>query len=275
MDLAPPLEPLDMWTMTAGATYPSHRHQGMELVYHRNGSGYTVLDDGTRLRFGPGSVTHLPAGIAHAQNDQAGSTVVCLLARWRVRVPATMRQPWASAPGSDVWLDREFTWLGSAAWKRNPACRIEAGFRLAAVLAHLAAEVLSGPEPLLRAPGARVLDAQRWIRAHLRQATVSGTANAVGVSSDHLTRLFSAACNYGPRHAIAQARVDRAKELLSVTNHSLQDIATNVGFGSARHFCHAFRRVTGVTPGRFRELDSGHMESRCKPARRGGCKPTG
>lgn len=257
MELDPPLEPVDMWTMTSGATYPSHRHAETELVYHRNGSGYEILGDGTRLRFGPGSVTHLPAGTRHAQNDQPGSIVVCVLARWRVRVPAAMRRPWASVALSDPWLDREFSWLGSSAWKRSPESRREAGFRLVAVLAHLAAGGKTEPEPLLRVPGSRVAEAQRWIRAHLRQATVAGAAESAGVSTDHLNRLFRTACNYGPRHAIAQARVDRAKEMLASSDQTMQEVAVVVGFGSARHFCQAFRRVAGTTPGRFRDLAAG------------------
>lgn len=257
MELAPPLEPVDMWTMTAGTTYPRHRHEDMELVYHRSGGGYEVLGDGTRLRFGPGSVTHLPAGTPHGQHHQAGSIVVCVLARWRGRPPAEFRRPWASPPAADPWLDREFAWLGSTAWRRSAATRREAGFRLAAVLAHLAAGSSVEPEPLLRAPGARVQEAQRWIRTHLRDASVDAAARAAGVGADHLNRLFRANCGYGPRHAIAQARVDRAKELLSAGGLPLADIAAAVGFGSARHFCQAFRRVAGTTPGRFRDLAAG------------------
>ena len=256
MELEPPLELVNAWAMAVGATYPRHRHDEMELVYHRNGAGFEVLAAGVRLRFGPGSVTHLPAGTLHGEHDQAGSIVVCVLARWRVRPPPTLRRPWASPPGADPWLDREFTWLGSAAWRRSEATRREAGFRLIAILAHLAAGRVVEPVSLLRAPGARVAEAQRWIRTHLRAATVAGAARIVGVSADHLNRLFRADCNYGPRHAIAQARIDRAKEMLTTTSLPLQAIAGTVGFASARHFCQAFRRVAGTTPGRFRDLGS-------------------
>ena len=254
MELDPPLEPVDMWTMAVGATYPRHRHDEMELIYHRDGTGFEVLANGTRLRFGPGSVTHLPAGTLHGQNDQAGSIVVVVLASWRTPPPPGLRRPWASPPGHDPWIAREFAWLGSSAWRRSAATRREAGFRLLAVLAHLAAGSSVEPEPLLRVPGARVVEAQRWIRAHLRQATVSAVAQAAGVGADHLNRLFRAACNYGPRHAIAQARVDRAKEMLTATALPLQAIAETVGFGSARHFAEAFRRVAGTSPGRYRQI---------------------
>lgn len=254
MELTPPLMPIDMWMMRSGATYPQHRHDAMELVYHRDGSGYEMLGDGTRLSFGPGTVTHLPAGTLHGQNDQAGSTIVCVLARWRRQPPPELRRPWASPPGPDPWLDREFAWFGSLAWKRSEATRREAGFRLAAVLAHLASGRTEEPEPLLRAPGARVFEAQRWIRAHLRDASVAGAARATGISPDHLRRLFQESLSYGPLHAIVQARIDRAKELLSGTDLPMQAIAEQVGFGSARHFCQAFRRVASTTPGRFRSL---------------------
>lgn len=257
MALAPPLDVIDAFTATTQPTYPSHRHAEAELVYHRTGSGFAVLPDGARLAYGPGSVTYMPAGTPHSSNDQVGCTIVCVWIRWRVRPPPELRRTWASPPGPDPWLDREFAWLSSSAWKRRDAGRREAGFRLAAVLAHLANGDAVEPQPLLRAPGALVAEAQRWISAHLRTASVVGAARAVGIGADHLNRLYHADFTYGPRHAIAQARIDRAKEMLTGTGLPLQAIAEAVGFGSARNFCQAFRRITGTTPGRFRDLASG------------------
>ena len=50
----------------------------------------------------------------------------------------------------------------------------------------------------------------------------------------------------------SQRRVERAKELLRHGDDTLAAIAAAVGFADQSHFTAAFRRETGLTPGRFR-----------------------
>jgi AraC-like DNA-binding protein len=47
-------------------------------------------------------------------------------------------------------------------------------------------------------------------------------------------------------------RVTMARELIS-KGQALAEIAVEVGFANQSHFCGVFRKITGMSPGRFRQ----------------------
>ena len=53
-----------------------------------------------------------------------------------------------------------------------------------------------------------------------------------------------------------ELRVDRAKTLLRESRLGLVDIAIELGFCSQSHFTQVFRCLVGMTPSRFREVQS-------------------
>jgi len=53
--------------------------------------------------------------------------------------------------------------------------------------------------------------------------------------------------------------VERAQELLREGRTALADIATRVGFETQSHFTSVFRRVVGLTPKRYREMQTLHQ----------------
>jgi AraC family transcriptional regulator len=84
--------------------------------------------------------------------------------------------------------------------------------------------------------------------------TLAGVAEAVGVHPSHLARSFR--CAYGKTVGeYARAlRLDWATAQLALEDATLAEIAVRAGFADQSHFTRAFRRQTGVTPGRYREL---------------------
>ncbi|WP_222597227.1 helix-turn-helix domain-containing protein [Chitinophaga pinensis] len=48
-------------------------------------------------------------------------------------------------------------------------------------------------------------------------------------------------------------RIERAQFLMVTTSHSLSSIAEGVGFDTLPHFIKIFKKVTSVTPGKYRE----------------------
>jgi len=56
-----------------------------------------------------------------------------------------------------------------------------------------------------------------------------------------------------PGELIKQARLNWAKSLLEKEEGSISDIAFTVGFASLAHFSHAFKKVFGQTPSKYRE----------------------
>jgi AraC family transcriptional activator of pyochelin receptor len=55
-----------------------------------------------------------------------------------------------------------------------------------------------------------------------------------------------------------QQRIDKAKELLSTTNYTLQTIADMTGYTEGNNFQIAFKTVVGCTPGQFRKKANNH-----------------
>lgn len=79
--------------------------------------------------------------------------------------------------------------------------------------------------------------------------TPDRVAEAIHVSRSVLYRLFSA--SGGVRRYILQARLERAWSLLAdrAPAQRVSEVAYASGFQSEAHFCRAFRRAFGVTPG--------------------------
>jgi transcriptional regulator GlxA family with amidase domain len=48
-------------------------------------------------------------------------------------------------------------------------------------------------------------------------------------------------------------RIERAQYLMVTTDMSLSQIAEATGFGHVPHFCRIFKKITSLTPGRYRD----------------------
>lgn len=83
--------------------------------------------------------------------------------------------------------------------------------------------------------------------------TLEELCEVVGVSKQHLCRLFQSALNTRPMEYIAKRRIQAAKELLSETDRSVEEISEEIGFCTSSYFCKLFRRYEGMTPSQFRK----------------------
>ncbi|MFE7380090.1 AraC family transcriptional regulator [Streptomyces zhihengii] len=99
--------------------------------------------------------------------------------------------------------------------------------------------------PLLRP----VVDAVRRTPAH--QGTLASWAAELGCSARTLTRAFRAETGTGFARWVAAVRAQHAVQLLA-RGADAEEVAEEVGYSSASAFGAAFRRTTGITPGRFR-----------------------
>ncbi|MEE1942051.1 AraC family transcriptional regulator [Streptomyces sp. TRM 70361] len=83
------------------------------------------------------------------------------------------------------------------------------------------------------------------------QRTLAGWASALGCSARTLTRAFRAETGTSFVRWVATVRAQHAVRLLS-RGFEVDVVADAVGYRSASAFGAAFRRTTGMTPGRFR-----------------------
>jgi transcriptional regulator GlxA family with amidase domain len=78
--------------------------------------------------------------------------------------------------------------------------------------------------------------------------TVADLARRVGVSTNHLIRLFRQQFGVPVAAYVRQQRVAQAKHLLKHTNLPVKHIAANVGIPNLQLFNKTLRRVAGVAP---------------------------
>ena len=81
--------------------------------------------------------------------------------------------------------------------------------------------------------------------------TVSGIAQAVGLSPDHFTRLFKESTGRSPHRYVVEARVRKAKELLTTGKFTISEVAYDVGFVDQSHLTRHFKRIFGLPPKRL------------------------
>jgi AraC family transcriptional regulator len=151
------------------------------------------------------------------------------------------------------------------------AMALQAGVQSGAALDRMYGEALSTALAvhLLREYGAAVLGPKRpyggltreklvraveYIQDQLdTDLTVSGIAQAVGMSPYYFTRLFKESTGQSPHRYVVEARVRKAKELLTTGKFTISEAAYQVGFVDQSHLTRHFKRVFGLPPKRLLE----------------------
>jgi AraC family transcriptional regulator len=110
---------------------------------------------------------------------------------------------------------------------------------------------------LLREYGAAVLGPKRPYGGLPREKLVRAVEyiqdQAVGLSPDHFTRLFKESTGQSPHRYVVEARVRKAKELLTTGKFTISEAAFHVGFADQSHLTRQFKRVFGLPPKRLLE----------------------
>lgn len=86
-----------------------------------------------------------------------------------------------------------------------------------------------------------------------KQADLSCSSKQLGISKNHLIRLFKQYNGITPTQYIVKIRVDKAEELLNQKDISILEIAYAVGFKSLSNFYKCFKEQTGHTPNEHRK----------------------
>jgi AraC family transcriptional regulator len=103
-------------------------------------------------------------------------------------------------------------------------------------------------------PNWRLQRVDSFVKSHLSETvTLSDMASAAGLSPMHFAAQFWAATGYRPHQYLLLCRMERAKELMCDSSRSMLDIALDVGFQTQAHFSTVFKRMTGKTPGTYRD----------------------
>lgn len=86
-----------------------------------------------------------------------------------------------------------------------------------------------------------------------RRITVDQLAQHTGLSPSYLSRLFKKELDVSVSEYICEMKIEKAQHLLRYSDYSLVEIANYLAFSSQSHFIQTFKKLTGVTPKKYRD----------------------
>jgi ABC-type Fe3+-hydroxamate transport system substrate-binding protein/AraC-like DNA-binding protein len=104
------------------------------------------------------------------------------------------------------------------------------------------------------------LDARQAVQRTMEHArsnyheplTVEELAGRAGLGRWQYSKLFKQAAGELPLEYVNRIRIERAKQLLVMTDDRLLDIASHIGFNNEYYFSRRFKQTVGVSPGQYR-----------------------
>jgi AraC-like DNA-binding protein len=253
---------------TGGAR--GHRHDSLEISVFEHGS-VTMLFGGKTMTVAPNQLVIfwgiLPHTVLHYNSDAIVVGLHLPLA-WFLKwdLPGDLRrrvlnldvlvdQP-RQAPCSD--LDLMHNWVQFLRVRDREKQNI-ALLELHARLSRLSLTLATNHNPTAATkhpPAASTGAFERaihYISEHFTSPIrLADIADAAGVSSGHLARLFRRTTGSTVNEYITHLRVSLAQRLLVTTDRKVIDIMYDAGFSCSTHFYKVFKQHTDLTPGRYR-----------------------
>jgi AraC family transcriptional regulator of arabinose operon len=94
-----------------------------------------------------------------------------------------------------------------------------------------------------------------YLEAHYEERiTLEGLAKQFYINKFYLTKLFKQTYGVTVNSYLMQIRITRAKQLLRFTDLSIELIGEKCGISDPNYFSRAFKKMEGLTPGRYRRM---------------------
>ncbi len=142
--------------------------------------------------------------------------------------------------------------------KKNPVLRTATSLLVALIDEFFLSLTSPTVSPRARGTDRRHRDTMMQIAARLRRSpeflwSVSALSREAGYSPDHFGRVFHKVLGCAPKIYLMNARIERARHMLSETGHTVKEIAHELGYNSPYFFSRQFKQVTGVSPVEYRK----------------------
>lgn len=108
----------------------------------------------------------------------------------------------------------------------------------------------------------RILEITKYIEKHYSEnLSVNMLAEKFNFSYGHFARLFKKNLNMTVKEYITNIRINKCKEELLNTDHTIIDIALENGFPNIQSFYKEFKDIYDMTPARFRKISQNNIKN--------------
>ena len=207
-----------------------------------------------QTQFRPFTIMFRPAGIPH--QDEIGPNGVKFFEiemrpSWGKRLEecsGALDRPHEDCAGGEV------LWLGMKVYRE-----LHAGATDDLAIESLLGELLGS---VARMPRERVQERPAWLdrivdkitAEYAERLTLDELSGEAGVHPVHLSRVFRRWMGQGIGEYVHRLRIRAACEQMLRPETPIADIGLSTGFADQSHFTRSFRRLTGMSPARFRGM---------------------
>jgi AraC-like DNA-binding protein len=252
---------------TPQAPFPLHEHDFHELVIVASGNGWHVLNDEPHL-LSCGEVLYLEPHDRHAfdqVHDLYLTNVIyrpngALLHPDRVRPylqpsgePSGERRYWQISDDVRDRLKPLLVTLARESRNSDAASELMAQALFVQLLVTLWRDRFAADGDALSS-SARLAHALRYLRHNCTQPIdLDELAHRFGYSPRNFRRVFREATASTPQGYLVKLRLGRAMRALRSSDVNVTDVALTSGFNDSNYFAYSFRKLTGMSPSRYRQ----------------------
>ena len=227
-----------------------------QVLYCTKGSG-TLSCGGKKQLISPYSAMFLPANVPHEYFPNEPVWAVHWVVFGGISVPALLEHLNLSEP--KVYRLQGIQRLDSIFFFMHDALHSDplfGNYRAAGLLYDFLMEFyrLTSGKGIPAPSSAVIRKAVEYVDNHYQtKITLEDLCIHCGVSKQHLCLLFRNSLRSRPMEYIAKRKLQSAKELLTGTSMTVEEIAEETGFCTASYFCKTFKRYEGMTPNQFKQ----------------------
>lgn len=232
------------------------------FFYITKGHGLARIE-GREVPLLPGVCAHFPRGVLHEASHDPRRPIHVISVHYTatafesLAVAELLQFPDAFQLKGDAKVDamfyeacREYA-LRPTGWERGLEALVHR------LLLHLIRE--HGDQMKMEARESRMADLRRllpaleWMRRNLGQPIfIPHLAKLASLSEPQFRRVFQRTMNASPVQYLRRIRMEHACQLLRQTNDTVELIASKVGYAETAFFAHSFKKLIGLSPGKYR-----------------------
>lgn len=243
-----------------------HWHEFYEIEYVIDGYAKQIIN-GKEYSVGPGSVTLLSPVDFHSYReiDPANPLRVINVKFQDLFLPQTVRNDiyMQKRPKITHMSDNRFSILMETIYEEF----VHNDYSRDMVMMHmityicilimrqvLSVEDLEKSDEMAHSP---IQEAVLYVRTHFRDnISAEAVAKTVHLSPNYFSEYFKKQTGEKFSLFVLRLRVDFAANLLKITDLSVKEIAFESGFNSAAYFSNTFKEFYGMSPDRYRKIDT-------------------